>query len=209
MQTGLHGDDMAIPDKQRLEQIHDLAANYSDRQGLRIVPMALVILSQCSPLVFRVHIRGIEVLPLLIVGGVLSYFLIGKTYERRFGRVEELPAQTVWLSGQLLLFLILLPCAVALDLLSNPPVFVSGLLLSAWIAVNAWPARILRKSYLTLCLLLALICLYPMTGMPRDQVAQLFGIMFGSFFLVAGVTDHLRLVKLLSAPEESDEQAAV
>jgi len=200
---------MAAADTQRLEQIHDLAANYSDRQGLRIVPMALVILSQSSPLLFHAHIRGVEVLPLLIVAGIVSYFLIGKTYERRFGRIEELPALSIWLSAQVLLFLLLLPCAMALDFLSNPPVFVSGLLLSAWIAVNAWPARTLRKSYLTGCLLLALTCLFPMTGMPRDQVAQEFGIMFGSLFLVAGVTDHIRLVKLLSATEEHDEQATV
>ncbi len=200
---------MDAADTRRLEQIHDLAANYSDRQGLRIVPMALVILSQSSPLMFHAHIRGVEVLPLLIVAGIVSYFLIGKTYERRFGRIEELSAPSIWLSAQVLLFLLLLPCAIALDFLSNPPVFVSGLLLSVWIAANAWPARTLRKSYLTFCLLLALICLFPMTGMPRDRVAQEFGIMFGSFFLVAGVTDHIRLVKLLSAPEEHDEQAAV
>jgi len=193
----------------RLEQIHDLAANYSDRQGLRIVPMALVILSQSSPLILNAHIRGIEVLPLLLAAGILSYFLIGKAYERRFGRIEELPASSLSLLAQLLLFPPLLCAAMAVDITLNPPVFVSGLLLCVWIAANAWPARTLRKSYLTFCLLLALICLFPMTGMPRDRVAQEFGIGFGSFFLAAGVTDHIRLVKLLSAPEEHDEQAAV
>jgi hypothetical protein len=48
-----------------------------------------------------------------------------------------------------------------------------------------------------------------MTGESTAHVARDFGIAFGSFFLVAGVTDHFRLVKLLSAPQESYEQAAV
>jgi hypothetical protein len=200
---------MHIAHMTRLEQIHDLAANYSDRQGLRIVPMALVILSQSSPRILNAHIRGVELQPLLLIAGILSYFLIGKAYERRFGRIDEESSWSLWLIAQPLFFLPVLIVVIGVDMLANPPVFVSGLVLSVWIAANAWPARTVRNNYLFFSLILALICLLPMTGEPRARVAQDFGIAFGSFFLVAGVTDHFRLVRLLSAPEESDEQAAV
>jgi hypothetical protein len=192
-----------------LDQVHDLAANYSDRQGLRIVPMALIILIQSFPPVAKARFLGLELLPFLLALGIASYFMIGRAYEKRFGRIEQTAGPSMSVGLQIVVFLPLLLVATSLDITRNPPAFLSGLLLSVWIAANAWPARTVRRNYLVFCFFLALLCFLPMADVPRETVAQDFGIFFGAFFLVAGLSDHFYLVKLLSVPGERDEQTAI
>jgi hypothetical protein len=175
----------AIP----LSEIQDLAANYSDRQGLRVIPMALAVIAQAFPLPAR--LLGVDSMLVCLAVGIGGYFLVGRYYRRRFGTVEELPYEGMSFLAQILLAMVLLPIAFVIDVLGHPPVFVSGLAIAAWLFATAWPARRIRGDYLSLGWVLALFALSPLVGMSMTETARAYGTWFGAMLLVAGIRDHL------------------
>ena len=54
-----------------LDDIRDLAANYSDRQGLRIVPMGIALMAQAFPIPSFVF--GIDTMLLALAFGLGGY----------------------------------------------------------------------------------------------------------------------------------------
>lgn len=178
-----------------LDQIRDLAANYSDRQGLRIVPMALMILIQSFPRPLRVPSEAYALaMPLTLLVGLGGYALIGRYYERKFGRVEELPYEGVPVALQIALVVLGFFVSIGIDMLVRPPVFVSGLLVAAWLIATSWSSRRIRGYYAAAGIVLALVSLLPLIGQTQASVASMYGFVFGVSLLLAGVRDHAQFV---------------
>src|SRR6266852_757764 len=94
---------MSPADAVSLHDIHDLTTNYSDRQGLRIVPMGLALMVQTIPQV-PTSLFGIDIILIALAIGLGGYFAIGKYYRRRFGTVEEVEDNSAYLfAGYLVL----------------------------------------------------------------------------------------------------------
>jgi hypothetical protein len=180
-----------------LDDIRDLAANYSDRQGLRIVPMALALMAQAFPI--PSFIFGIDTMLLALAIGLGGYYLIGRYYEWRFGKVEELPYEGTSYLIQILLVLLCIPVAIGLDLVAHPPIFVSGLLIALWLIVTAWPSRRIRGEYLSIGFVLALFSFSPLVGITMPTVGRAYGFWFGFMLLIAAARDHVSFTRLLPA----------
>jgi hypothetical protein len=186
-----------------LRDIHDLTANYSDRQGLRIVPMALAVMMQAFPQYIPRSIFGFDIVLVAMAIALGGYFLIGRYYRNRFGAVEEIADdKTILFFGSLVLIMFALIIAFMVDVAANPPVFVSGLLVAAWLIATAWPSRQIRGQYLAIGLVLALVSLAPLVGEPLPSVGRIYGFVFGSMLLLAGVRDHLAFVRFFAAAEQ-------
>jgi hypothetical protein len=187
-----------MTDNRRLELVHDLTANYSDRQGLRVVPIGLAVLAQALPMSWR--FLDIDAHLLCLIAGLIGYGLIGRLYARRFGAVDELPYPGPPVALQAILVLVLFVIAMSVDIIARPPLFTSGLLIAFWITVVAWPARSVRAQYLAVGILLGLISLLPLAGISHDTAALAYGIAFGAALVVAGIADHVLFTRLMSEP---------
>jgi hypothetical protein len=192
-------------DSAPLQDIRDLATNYSDRQGLRVVPMALAILIHAFPQVNRARVLGLDMQLIALTAGFLGYWLIGRYYDRRFGRVEEIPSAGFPIAGQILLIVIAFFVSAAIDIVQQPPVFVTGILIAAWLIVTAWPSRRIRGEYLSMSVVLVLISLMPLVGQQQGSVARAYAFWFGCGLLLAGVRDHLSFIRFFSAAERANE----
>ena len=190
-----------------LHQIHDLAANYSDRQGLRVVPMAIMVLIQSvpRPLTLRSWVFGWAVPLSIFVIGIGGYWLIGRYYERRFGRVEELPYEGVPVAAQAVVVLGCVILTMVADVVLRPPVFLSGLVVAGWLIVVSWPSHRIRGFYFAAGVVLALVSLLPALGLTRNQVCSMYGIVFSVTLLLAGIRDHLEFVRFFAPAEPDDE----
>lgn len=180
-----------------LLQIRDLAANYSDRQGLRVVPMAVALLLQALPMdeMGLVHL-------LLLIAGVIGYPLVGRYYRRRFGHVEEQPDPAPSAPLQATLFALLLFPVMTFDLMVTPPVFVSGVVVAVWLVVAAWPARAIRVQYGAVGIALVLVAFAPLLDVSQQSTARTYGLVFGAAMLLTGLLDHLRFTRLMKRPQE-------
>jgi hypothetical protein len=187
-----------LTDPRQLELIHDLAANYSDRQGLRIVPIGLAVLCQALPLPDQ--LLGFDPHFALLVAGVLGYLTIGRLYARRYGSVEELPYPGPSPTLQVTLALLLLLMTMMLDIVTRPPVFLSGLLIALWIGLVGWPARLVRAQYLVIGVLLGLTSFLPLFGVRDGTMPLLYGVLFGVSLVVSGIADHILFTRLLREP---------
>ena len=180
-----------------LLQIRDLAANYSDRQGLRVVPMALAILLQAVPM----DEGGLIHLALLIAG-VIGYRWVGTYYRRRFGHVQEIPNDSLPAALQVVLFPMLLLPLMIFDLLVGRPVFASGILVAVWLILASWPARAIRVPYAAVGVALILVAFAPLLGVSTESTAKTYGLVFGAAMVVTGIADHLRFIRLMKRPRE-------
>jgi hypothetical protein len=191
------GETLTTSTEYELLQIRDLAANYSDRQGLRIVPMAVAILLQAVPMddFGWAHL-------LLLAAGVFGYRLVGRYYRRRYGHVEEHRDEPMAAALQTVVFmLLLLPC-MSFDLAVVPPVFLSGIVIAVWLIFASWPARAVRVQYAAVGISLILVALAPMLGVSQESTARTYGVVFGAAMLVSGIIDHLRFIHLMKRPQE-------
>src|ERR1700730_9191038 len=140
-----------------LHDIHDLTANYSDRQGLRIVPMAIAVMMQAFPGRIPSAFFGVDIMLIALAIGLGGYFLIGRYYRNRFGTVEEeVDDRTILFIASFVLVMFAFVVSISVDILGHPPVFVSGLVVATWLIATAWPSRHIRGEYLSIGLVLAL-----------------------------------------------------
>ena len=100
---------------------------------------------------------------------------------------------------QILLILLCIPISLGLDLMAHPPIFVSGLLIAAWLIVTAWPSRRIRGEYLSIGFVLAVFSFSPLVGVTMPTVGRAYGFWFGFMLLIAAVRDHLSFTRLLPA----------
>jgi hypothetical protein len=188
-----------------LSQIQELTGNYSDRQGLRVIPMALAVMVQAFPRWYPAKILGVDSMLVALAAGFVGYWLIGLYYRRRFGSVEELPYEGTPLATQLGIVFIAFIVSITIDLALHPRVFLSGLVIAAWLAIAAWPSRRLRREYSSIAFVLALLSLAPLAGVPLAAVGRGYGFSFGVMLLIAGLRDHFAFVSVFPPMERQHE----
>ncbi len=188
-----------------LDQIQDITANYSDRQGLRIIPIGLAVMIQGFPRLLPIEIFGIDSMLVALAAGFAGYWLVGLYYRHRFGRVEELTYEGQPLWKHLAFVFVAFLASMIVDLQFHPPVFVSGLVIAAWLAYTAWPSRRLRGEYSSIAMVLALLSLGQLVGEPQETVAKAYGFWFGALLLIAGIRDHVAFVRFFPPLEQQHE----
>ena len=187
-----------------LDGIHELAANYSDRQGLRVVPIAaaMFLASLPHPVWLPNLPPKIDSVLLTAVCGVLGYYLIGIYYRRRFGTVQELPYDGVPIALQIVLVVLSFFGSLAIDIVARPPLFLSGLVIAAWLIGVSWSSRRIRKDYAAMAVWLAIVSiLFPLIGSTQRDVAAFYAVNFAVALLFAGVHDHIALVRAFPPAE--------
>jgi hypothetical protein len=188
------------PSEPTLQDIHDLAANYSDRQGLRVVPVGLAVMVQAFPEWVPPSLSGIDTSLIALVAGFAGYWAAGRYYRRRFGAIDELPYDGMSPVAQFVAMFASFIAAAVVDLLLHPPVFISGLVIAAWLAIAAWPSRLVRSHYMASAIVLALIAFAPLTGTTLASAGRSYGFCFGFMLLLAGVRDHMAFVAMFPPP---------
>jgi hypothetical protein len=196
---------MEIADRQSLAQIQELTSNYSDRQGLRVIPIALAVMVQAFPHWYPNKILGFDSMVMTLAAGFIGYWLIGRYYRRRFGSVEELPYEGMGLPLQLGAVFVAFIFSITLDLMLQPRVFVSGLVIAAWLIIASWPSRRLRREYSTIGFVLVLLSLAPLAGVTLADAGRAYGFWFGVMLLIAGLRDHFAFVSVFPPMERQHE----
>jgi MFS family permease len=187
-----------------LEQIRYVTQNYSNLQGLRLIPLGLWLLI--------VGLVTIEfAIPLLLAAWVLTW-LIGVYYNRSFGKVRSLtsPSWKSYLVG--LLALAALIAAAVADRYLKLPVNLLGLTMATGLFLT-WlqPAYRPRLHYLVVAVLVAAVSLLQLFGIPAAN-STFYPVLAGSVgillvILIGGLFDHLLLVRAFKAlPEEESHE---
>ena len=194
-----------VSDALLLERIHELAANYSDRQGLRIVPIGIALMLGAFPRApWQQPLLPFDPFWLALAAGIGGYYFVGLYYKHRFGRVEEMPPEGLPIALQIPIVVFCFVVAVFIDVALKPPVFVSGLVIAAWLTGVAWPSRHIRKQYLSMSTFLGFLSIgAPLIGQSQRDVASMYAFLFGVLLLLAGVRDHIKFVKVFP-PMESE-----
>ncbi len=197
----------------RYSQIQFIAANYSRLQGLREVPVGMLVIFAS---VWSVDNQGDLGVPLLVViGTILLYWLIDRYYANVFGRIKQTPKMRKWelsasILGGLLAFL-----AFWLDTARDLPVSILGILFSFVLFEDFWRATVILKersfsqypeNLLAAFIILAL-SLSPLTGLVWWKIigmqSQVLGMLFiiGILMVLAGIWGHIRIIRALPVAE--------
>jgi hypothetical protein len=198
------------------ERLRYVAGHYRELQGLILVPFGLIFLVP-GLVSGGWGAQGEMWRWPTIVGALLLSWLASLYYQRAVGRVW--PAIQSGGSYGWLMFMI--GAALALgwfagpwfDALLQPPISVTALTVSGVLLVPYVAARgRYRKHYLYLALLYLAIALLPLTGQVSSEQlvtnAQLFGLLYGLPWIVAGLGDHLFLMRSLKPlPREAVDES--
>jgi hypothetical protein len=207
---------------QSTNQIRFIATNYTNLQGLRIVPLGALLVLVCL-WANGLHgpardflLPGSEV----VVAGFLT-IAIDRYYLRTFGRVQRTieSRRLEWLvcaaGGGLAL------AAFILDVSNDFPLSLLGLVFSLGLLADYIRTTWLVKGRFLLyyplgAVLMAVLSLLPLLGLPdwwlavgiRDQLVAI-AVAIGVFTIIAGVWGHIFLVRTLPTHMENTHEHAV
>lgn len=207
-----------MQDLEHLKRVRAVTANYSYLQGLRLVPMGLVLIWLAA--------LGADWLPGLAPGdplpaflslglAVLGVWLIGFYYMRTFGRVQiaraacrrDLVFCLAWTGGLVVSSLV--------DARLQPPVSTFGLTSAGLLVGWWWISGCFRSHYLFGAAVVAAISCLPLLGLlpaspftvsSEALLNPLLGL-WGLVYIIGGLFDHWLLVRTLTPPVEPVEQA--
>jgi hypothetical protein len=198
-----------------LERIKSVTANYFFWQGLRWVPLGIVIIAFGFRQTPWWPLTGawddVFLFALVALGAVVSPF-IGRYYRRTFGHViDDAEAHhrreaTKWFLVYPLMFFSLL-----IDMLYLPAFFVTGPVWAAGILAYWSSTGHGRPHYL-----LASSCMFllgPVQWLefvePGKPMFAIFGLLLGAIYIVGGILDHRELCQILPPVKESEHGSAV
>lgn len=190
-----------------LERVRYIASNYHHLQGLKQVPVGiLLLLVAVSNSVVRSWYTMWKPIPDLFVWLLVfvAYALISVYYRKSFGQVERSPWSKRGASKVVILFLAI-TVAFAVDMAFWPPVSIIGSVCAIWMFSIWWDGGRMRAQYVVAAGALAGASLWPLVGAvtPKQFFSIGLPISLGAVFLVNGIIDHLVLKRLLPpAPEE-------
>ena len=194
----------------RLRRIRDVTDNFFFWQGLRWVPMGVAMLGFATAYSPRVPIpsslRAWIGLPTFVLALWLSSSVLGRYYNRHFGRVRGDPSRHVVRTT--IKWLVVYPAitvALFADARLGPPVIVSSLAFAIAIEAYRQSTGGGREHYIVASLGLVAFSILPLFGVlppGKPILASLIGIL-GFIYIVGGVLDHRELVRILTPiPEE-------
>ena len=200
-----------------LKKIRFVATNYSNLQGLRVVPLGLCLLS--VTLWANDAPEKNFVLPFIYMAvSAILLFAIDRYYLRVYGRVQRTPEsrRMEWLVG--IVGAILAVGGLWLDSTNNLPLSLVGLVFASGLLVDyiriTWLVKGRSLLYLPLgAAFMALVSILPLLGLPDWWLAfglksQIMGIciVIGIFMILVGIWSHIYLVRTL--PALADGEAA-
>lgn len=181
-----------------LARIRYITRNLDSLQGLRMVPFGLFLLAAGFGWLGD---QGDFTLSLpAFVLTLFLYWLLGRYYARKFGRVKPLRAELVKNTLLSLAVILLMWVASWLDYWLNPPVSIFGLTLAVLLFAWWWlDEQRIRFHYALMAGLVALISLLPLIGIGEgwqiiEPMGSLFHLLIGGIVLIGGILDHLILV---------------
>lgn len=192
-----------------LDRIRDVTSNYFFWQGLRWVPLGILVMAAgirhtpWSPL-SRAWEDGLFFT--IFVAVVIVSPLIGRYYRRTFGQVSDDP-DLHQRRETLKWFLVypLMTFALIIDVVYKPAFFVTGPVWSAGILAYWCSTGRGRPHYLiaSVCMLL----LSPMQWLglvePGKPMLSVFAVLLGAIYIIGGMLDHRELCRILRPLKES------
>ena len=200
----------------RYAQIQFIAANYSRLQGLREVPVGMLVVFVSVWAMYNQGPTSDLTAPLLAtVGAALLYWLAGRYYDRTFGRVKQTPHQRKLEVISSIAFSVLAILAFWLDTAVQIPFCALGLVFAAALLENFWRAtESVRKEAVALfpenfvaATLILVVSILPAFGLNwwealgmKSQVVSVF-MVIGVIIVLAGIWGHVRIVRALPVGE--------
>jgi hypothetical protein len=197
----------------RYAQIQFIAANYSRLQGLREVPVGMLVIFAS---VWAMHNPGDLGAPLVaLIGSILFYWLIDHYYANVFGRIKQAPKMRRWELSASILGGLLALLAFWLDTARDLPVSTLGILFAFVLFEDFWRATsfIKERSFalypenLLVAFIILALSLLPLTGLAWWEIvgmeSQVLGILFiiGILIVLAGIWGHVRIIRTLPVGE--------
>lgn len=172
--------------------------NFESLQGLKMVPFGLFFMVMGAGWLGEQGNLSLSLPAFLLT--ILAYWLIGRYYDRNYGRVNS---ERTSLANKILFPLVVLGLwfTTALDYWLRLPVSIFGLTLAVVLFGWWWlQEQRMRTHYAIMAGLIALISLAPLVGIGEGwSIIQppetLFHLLVGVILLVGGILDHLILVK--------------
>lgn len=208
----------------RYTQILFIAANYSRLQGLREVPVGMLVVFVSVWAMYNHGPTADLTAPLLaLAGSALLYWLAGCYYDRSFGRVKQTPRQRKREFIASILFSVLGLLAFWLDTAVEIPFCALGLVFAGALYENFWRAtESVRKQAIALfpenfvaAILILIVSLLPISGLKwweafgmKSQVVSVF-MVIGIVIILAGTWGHLRILRDLPMEEGKTNDNAV
>lgn len=197
-----------------LRQIRQFTLDYLELQGLRMLPLGfffLFITVQQMKIVPWLGTQGDLgiTLPVFIIVAA-AWFLLGRYYENNFGTVEPLKSRGLFSLVNLAILLVMAAIIVLENTLYRqnlaPPFSLIGLGVGGTIFIAGLTSR--RWYYVLGGIALLAASFLPLLagGDLGDPLFGSIGIIYsgllGVIFVVAGVLDHLRIVRAFSTAQE-------
>ena len=197
----------------RYAQIQFFAANYSRLQGLREVPVGMLVIFASMWAMYNPGDLGAQLLA--VIGAILLYWLIDRYYANVFGRIKQTPKMRKWELSASILGGLLALLAFWLDTARDLPVSVLGVLFAFVLFEDFWRATVILKersfsqypeNLLAAFVILAL-SLLPLTGLAWWKIvgmrSQVLGMLFiiGILMVLAGIWGHIRIIRALPVGE--------
>jgi hypothetical protein len=198
---------------QDLKRVQYVTAYYSALQGLKLVPFGLLFL------LFAAQAGGWNglgrqgdctlTLPLLLVV-IALYFVIGRYYDRTFGRVQYMRKGAGDLA--VIAFVAVFVGAIVAEIIWKPSVSLIGLVMAMGFIGGGVSSR--RWYYIVLGSLTAGVSLLPIwlsgpfAGRYVGSFSFTFNFTLGLTYLVGGLVDHYLLLRAFKAAPSADEVTA-
>jgi hypothetical protein len=197
---------------QDLARMRAVTENFFLWQGLRLVPFGV------AGIFYAVHLSEPEWWPLrgapddLMLLAVLAltfaaFSWIGRYYDRNFGKVRGIPGRHA--RRDAIKWWAVYPAmgaSLAVDGLLKPPIFISGLVwgtavVAFWVSTGRG-----RRHYLAIAALFFALACVPTLGLlqPGKSMLSLFIAVLGGVYILAGILDHLELVRVLRPTREEE-----
>lgn len=205
----------------RYTQIQFIAANYSRLQGLREVPVGMLVIFAS---VWSVDHQGDLGVPLLVmIGTILLYWLIDRYYANVFGRIKQTPKMRKWELSASILGGLLALLAFGIDTARVLPISTLGLVLTLALFEDFWRATSFLKersfaqypeNLLAAFFILAL-SLLPLTGFVWWEMigmqSQVLGMLLiiGILMVLAGIWGHVRMIRALPVGEAKPDDISL
>lgn len=206
------------------KQIQFLAANYARLQGLRVVPVGMLVIFVSVWALYNHGPTADLSAPILVaMAAALLYWLTDHYYNRVFGHVRQTPGQRKWEIVSSVVFGILGLLAFGLDTTEILPISTLGLVFAASFFEYYWRAnRSEWRTFFSLfpeniiaTMLIVVVSILPLFGIPlwsalgiKSQVVGVF-MAVGIVIILTGIWGHLRMVRALSVVEVRSDDITI
>ncbi len=197
-----------------LERVRYVTENYEQLQGLRNVPIGLMVLLSGVLLTSSIPSFGpvigeafFYLLFIVLIATVLLYFVIGNYYEHRFGWVQTFSLNRKQAIAVAILMVVLVVVG-SINLAFQPPIHMIWLVWGLSVMAVHWRERRFRMHYVVIGALVVGVSFLPLLGITSVSLPYEAGgllVFLGIFYVMGGTFDHLLLVRTMKhLPEEND-----